>query len=69
MVTILKEEELEQETAESIGTHIASVFNKGRIEQAWNNKTDHFTYRNVVSDQADYHLVTTFLVPTWYEYS
>ena len=53
MITILKEDEIENETAESIGTHIASVFNKGRIEQAWNNKTDHFTYRNVVSDQAE----------------
>ena len=57
MVTILKEEELEQETSESIGTHIASVLNKGytwRGSQYAIHKTDNVTYRSgVVSDQAE----------------
>jgi len=57
MVTILKEEELEQETAESIGTHIASVLNEGYTwenSQYANHKTDNVTYRSgVVSDQAE----------------
>ena len=57
MVTILKEEELEQETSESIGTHIASVLNEGYTWQGSQyaiHKTDNVTYRSgVVSDQAE----------------
>ena len=57
MVTILKEEECEKETAESIGTHIASVLNEGYTWQGGQcmiHKTDNVTYRSgVVSDQAE----------------
>jgi hypothetical protein len=56
MVTILKEEECEKESAESIGTHIASVLNEGYTWQGQYmiHKTDNVTYRSgVVSDQAE----------------
>ena len=54
MITILKEDEIEKETAESIGTHIASVFNKACRWRIQSRETDHFTYRNVVApDQAE----------------
>lgn len=56
MVTILNEEECEKESAESIGTHIASVLNEGYTwpKSGSIHKTDNVTYRSgVVSDQAE----------------
>ena len=65
MVTILKEEECEKESAESIGTHIASVLNEGYTWQGQYmiHKTDNVTYRSgVVSDQAELFPLSHYLL-------
>ena len=72
MVTILNGEECEKESAESIGTHIASVLNEGYTFPK--SGSIHMTMLLIgvvwYPIKLSYcHLATTFLVTIWYKYS